>query len=77
MIPIVSGRAVIKILANRFGFQVARQRGSHVILTKLSLQGKITTVVPDHAELKKGTLLGVLRLARIELEEFLVYYQEK
>lgn len=28
------------------------------------------TVVPDHDELKTGTLRGVLRLAQVEIDEF-------
>ena len=37
---------------------------------------KIVTVVPLHPELKPGTLLGVLELARIAKEEFLRAYEE-
>jgi predicted RNA binding protein YcfA (HicA-like mRNA interferase family) len=66
----VSGEVVIKILCNRFGFAVSGQSGSHVRLSKFTAQGKIGTVVPMHNELKLGTLKSILRLARVNPEEF-------
>jgi len=36
-------------------------------------EGKIGTVVPLHEELKPGTLRGVLRLARVGVEDFYQY----
>jgi len=38
---------------------------------------KRVTVVPLHKELKPGTLLGVLKLARISREEFLEALKKK
>jgi len=61
---------VIKILCNRFGFAVSGQSGSHVRLSKFTAQGKIGTVVPMHNELKLGTLKSILKLARVDPEEF-------
>jgi len=66
----VSGGVVIKILCNRFGFAVSGQSGSHVRLSKFTAQGKIGTVVPMHDELKLGTLKNILKLARVDPEEF-------
>jgi len=40
----------------RAGFEVVRQRGSHVSLRK----GSYRTVVPLHDDLSKGTLLAIL-----------------
>mgnify|MGYP001558600953 CR=1 FL=1 len=68
----ISGKECIKILCNRFGFRIARQNGSHVVLRKDSANGAIGTVVPMHAELKRGTLKGILELAKIPEEEFYV-----
>lgn len=65
-----SGKDCIKILCKHFGFTVVRQRGSHVVLRKETPDGAIGTVVPDHKELKLGTLKGVLKLARISEEDF-------
>ncbi|MFH1839906.1 MAG: type II toxin-antitoxin system HicA family toxin [Nanoarchaeota archaeon] len=59
----------MKILCNKFDFEVIRQKGSHIILKQKS-DNSIGTVVPNHKELKIGTLKGILKLAKIEEEEF-------
>ena len=69
-LPRLSGHELIKILA-QFGFKKIRQKGSHVMLIKDTRQGKIGCVVPLHDELETGTLLGILRQAKISREEFL------
>ena len=66
----VSGDQTIRILCNRFGFFVSGRAGSHVRLSKMTESGRVGTVVPDHDELKTGTLRGVLRLAQVEIDEF-------
>lgn len=66
----LSGEAVVKILCNRFGFVVSGQSGSHVRLSKVTAQGKVGTVVPMHDELKPGTLKSILKLAKVDSEEF-------
>jgi len=58
----ISGKQAVKILQDR-GFVIARQRGSHVVLTKQAASGKLTTVVPLHKELKKGTIRSIAKLA--------------
>ena len=63
----------MKILCNKFGFRIVRQKGSHVVLRKDTPQGPIGTVVPNHPELKIGTLKGILELAKIHLEDFEKY----
>ncbi|WP_297470236.1 type II toxin-antitoxin system HicA family toxin [Thermococcus sp.] len=67
----LSGEEVVKLLTKKFGFEVSRQRGSHVVLVKYVNGRKIGTVVPLHKELKAGTLMGVLRLAQISKEDFI------
>jgi predicted RNA binding protein YcfA (HicA-like mRNA interferase family) len=54
-LPVLSGDELIKLL-KKAGFQVVRQKGSHVSLQK----GNFKTVVPLHSELAKGTLMGIL-----------------
>jgi predicted RNA binding protein YcfA (HicA-like mRNA interferase family) len=49
------------------GFIIARQRGSHIVLRR----GVSGCVVPNHRELKIGTLSGVLKQAGITVEEFI------
>jgi len=66
----ISGRDCVKILCNKFGFQVARQRGSHIVLKKETSDGKVGTVVPNHKELKLPTLRSVLKLAKVDEDDF-------
>ena len=65
-LPRVSGAEVVRAL-ERLGFAVARQRGSHVVLRR----GSSGCVVPNHKELKIGTLAGVLKQAGVSPEDFL------
>jgi predicted RNA binding protein YcfA (HicA-like mRNA interferase family) len=51
----------------RLGFAVARQRGSHIMLRR----GSSGCVVPNHRELKTGTLAGVLKQAGVSVEDFM------
>ncbi len=64
-LPRVSGAEVIRAL-RRLGFEQVRQSGSHVVMRRES-KG---CVVPLHAEIKVGTLAGVLRQADVSSEEF-------
>jgi predicted RNA binding protein YcfA (HicA-like mRNA interferase family) len=57
---VLSGREVCKILEAE-GFTEIRRRGSHVVMQK-RLDNTTTTVpVPDHKELKTGTLTSIIR----------------
>ncbi len=55
----VSGEKLVKILCREYGFEVSGQSGSHIRLSKQTPDGKTGTVVPNHKELKVGTLRGV------------------
>jgi predicted RNA binding protein YcfA (HicA-like mRNA interferase family) len=69
-LPVVSGRKVVKVLT-KVGFKVAGRRGSHIKL-KRKVDDKIfVVIVPDHAELARGTLKSILRQANITREAFL------
>lgn len=69
----VSGEKTVKILCNKSGFAIAGRSGSHVRLSKITPKGKVGTVVPMHEELKIGTLKGILKLAKVDVEEFSRY----
>jgi len=43
------------------GYREVRRKGSHIILQKNIGRSTITVPIPDHAELKVGTLLGIIR----------------
>ena len=67
-LPTVSGRQAVAAF-RRAGFEVRRQRGSHVILVKVGLSQTLS--VPDHGRLKPGTLRALIRKAGLNVEEFL------
>jgi len=69
-LPSISAREAIRTL-ERMGFRQVRQKGSHVILKKMTDLGEIGCVVPLHKELAPGTLRGILRQAHISADEFL------
>jgi predicted RNA binding protein YcfA (HicA-like mRNA interferase family) len=57
---VLSGRAVCRIMAQH-GFEQVRQKGSHLIMQKKERNTTITVPVPDHDELRMGTLSGIIR----------------
>lgn len=69
-LPVLSGHKVIKAL-NKAGWVQRRTRGSHVILANNIDDQKIALVVPLHKEIDKGTLIEIIRQARLKREEFL------
>ena len=67
-IPLLRPREVVAAL-QKLGWEVARQRGSHIILIKT---GHIATLsVPKHPEVARGTLRALIARAGITVEEFL------
>ncbi len=43
------------------GFKQVRRKGSHIIMQKAMGNTTTTVPVPDHDELKMGTLTGIIR----------------
>ncbi len=67
-LPILSSREIIRTFA-ALGWQEARRKGSHIILTK---DGHVATLsVPDHKEVARGTLRSLIRSAEITVAEFI------
>jgi predicted RNA binding protein YcfA (HicA-like mRNA interferase family) len=66
----ISGEETIRKL-EKLGFQRVRQRGSHVVLKKKTPDGDIGCVIPLHKELAIGTLHGILKQAKLSIEEFI------
>ena len=67
-VPVLRPSDVVKTF-EKLGWEVVRQRGSHIILTK---EGHIATLsVPKHDEVARGTLRSLIARAGISLEEFL------
>jgi predicted RNA binding protein YcfA (HicA-like mRNA interferase family) len=67
-IPLMSGREVVRKF-KKLGWQIARQRGSHIILIKEG--ARATLSVPDHKEVARGTLRSLTRAAGLTVEEFI------
>jgi predicted RNA binding protein YcfA (HicA-like mRNA interferase family) len=71
-LPLITGEALVKAL-QREGFEIARQKGSHVQMRKYVKGEKVTFPVPVHKgkTLKPGTLRGILRKAGVAVERLL------
>ncbi len=67
-LPVVSAREAIKALEH-LGFQVYRQTGSHIHLW--NEERNLVVTVPNHPELAKGTLISIMKQARLERKEFI------
>ncbi len=66
-LPALKPKAVIKIL-KKIGFVFHRQKGSHQIFVK----DDYLVIVPYHKkDLKKGTLLNIIKGTGLSVEEFL------
>lgn len=68
-LPVVSGRETVRVL-QRVGYEVVRQRGSHMRLRHSTDAAREPVTVPDHRELKAGTLRAILRDAALSVDEF-------
>lgn len=65
-LPVLSGAELIRALQS-LGWNVMRQRGSHVRLRHKD--GPRFLVVPLHKELKKGTLRSIIRDAGLDPDD--------
>ena len=66
-LPVLSGREIAKILEKE-GYEVVRQRGSHM---RLSCHGRKSVTVPDYKTVSLGLLAKILRDAQISHGAFL------
>ena len=66
---VLSGKDVCIILAQH-GFSEVRRRGSHIVMQKKLSEGTITVPVPDHNEIRIGTLQSIIRQSGIPRSEF-------
>ncbi|MHC1610300.1 MAG: type II toxin-antitoxin system HicA family toxin [Candidatus Methanospirareceae archaeon] len=58
-LPVISGDKLIKLLT-KLGYEIVRQKGSHVRLRKKTEIGEHNITVPKHREIAKGTLNDIL-----------------
>ena len=66
--PLVSGNEVVRAL-KRAGSQSIGQRGSHIKL--YNPDNEITLIIPNHREVDRWTLKGILKDADISTEDFI------
>ena len=66
-LPVISGSEAVRVF-ERFGWTVARQTSSHIIMTK---EGEIASLsIPNHKEVARGTLRSLIRSANLTVDEF-------
>ncbi len=66
-LPVLSGEEAVRVFES-LGWSVARQRGSHIVMTK---PGEMATLsVPNHRTVAKGTLRSLIRSAGLTVSEF-------
>jgi len=66
---ILSGKQVCDIL-EKHGFIQVRQRGSHIAMQKRLPDTTITVPVPNHTEIRIGTLQSIIRQSGLNKSEF-------
>jgi predicted RNA binding protein YcfA (HicA-like mRNA interferase family) len=65
-LPLLSWREVVKAL-EKAGFQIARQKGSHLILVK----DECIVPVQKHEQIKRGLLMAIIAESGLTKGEFL------
>jgi predicted RNA binding protein YcfA (HicA-like mRNA interferase family) len=68
-LKVLSGKQVCAILV-RHGFEEVRRRGSHIVMQKKLPMGTITVPVPNHDEIRIGTLQSIIRQSGLKRSEF-------
>jgi len=66
---VLSGKEVCAIL-RKAGFEEVRRRGSHIVMQKKIFQGSITVPIPNHNEIRVGTLQSIIRQSGVPRGEF-------
>ncbi len=66
---VLSGKEVCTILM-RHGFVEVRRRGSHIVMQKRLVDTTRTVPVPNHTELRMGTLQSIIRQSGVCRAEF-------
>lgn len=65
-LPRIGSRECISAL-QQLGFEIARQKGSHIVMRR----GESGCVVPNHKEIRVGTLSGILKQAGVSVDDFI------
>ena len=66
---VFSGKEVCDIL-KQHDFIEIRRRGSNILMQRKSKEGTVTIPIPNHQELRIGTLRSIIRQSGIPRSEF-------
>jgi len=69
-LPQVSAKEILKVLY-KLDFRIVTQKGSHIKLLRFTAVGKQKVMVPNHKEIRKGTLRNILREIDLSTDEFI------
>ena len=69
-LPQVSAKKAIRVF-ERIGYQVVRQKGSHIRLRHKTEKNKRPLTIPNHRIISKGLLRKLLRDAELTVADFL------
>ncbi|MBN2217699.1 MAG: type II toxin-antitoxin system HicA family toxin [Pirellulales bacterium] len=65
----MSGSEVCEILS-RHGFVEVRRHGSHIVMQRREGERTTTVPIPNHRELRIGTLRSIIRQSGLQRSEF-------
>lgn len=68
-LPIVSGNDAVRAF-EKLGYQVVRQKGSHIRMRDDANPTHQPLTIPNHKELKPGLLRRLIRDAGLTVEQF-------
>ena len=68
-LPVVSARQAV-IVFQKVGYEYSHQTGSHIILRSKEPPHRHLSI-PDHKELGRGLLRGLIRDAGLTIEQFI------
>lgn len=68
LLPVLNGQEVVRVF-EFFGWSVARQKSSHIIMTKE--RETATLSIPNHKDVARGTLRSLIRSANLTVDEFI------
>jgi len=68
-LKVMSGSEVCALLG-RHGFAEVRRRGSHIVMQRQEAASTTTVPIPDHKELRIGTLRSIIRQSGLSRSEF-------
>jgi len=66
--PLLSGKEIVRAF-QKIDYEKVGQKGSHIKIRKELVE--TTLIIPDHKEVDRWTLKGILKDAELSVEEFI------